>query len=86
MFDGSAETLASTRKTGVEAEVVATMAAAAIGFVGVIVGALMSGFATFFMARRTERRQARAAARLLEVELRDVAGRLQQLGSLHCSR
>jgi hypothetical protein len=52
------------------------MGEAAIGLIGVIVGALISGAATFLLARRQEARQAQAAARLLEAELRSTAGDL----------
>lgn len=55
------------------------MGPAIIGLIGVFIGALLSGTATFIMARRAEARQARAAARLLETELRTVAGDLYQL-------
>jgi len=49
------------------------MGAALIGFVGVLVGGLLSGGATFLMAHRAEKRRARASARLLESELKSVA-------------
>lgn len=49
------------------------MGQALIGLAGVIVGALLSGGATYVMARRAEARRARAAARLLEGELRPAA-------------
>ena len=52
------------------------MGEAVIGLIGVVVGALLSGSATFLMARRQEARQAQAAARLLEAELRSAAGDL----------
>jgi hypothetical protein len=55
------------------------MGQAVIGLIGVIVGALISGTGTFLLARRQEARQARAAARLLEVELRAVAADLHLL-------
>lgn len=57
------------------------MGPALMGLTGVAVGALLSSLAAFSMARRAERRQARAAARLLEAELRHVVGRLQLLTS-----
>jgi hypothetical protein len=55
------------------------MGSAVVGLVGVIVGALLSGSTAFLMARRGEAQQARAAARLLEAELRSVAGNLHLL-------
>jgi hypothetical protein len=55
------------------------MGPALVGLLGVVVGVLLSGTATFVIARRSERRQACAAARLLEAELRVVAGRLDLL-------
>jgi hypothetical protein len=50
-----------------------------IGLVGVIVGALLSGGATWVMTARTEKRKARAAARLLEGELLRVNQALDEL-------
>jgi hypothetical protein len=55
------------------------MESAVIGLIGVVVGALLSGTTTFIMAQRAEARQARAAARLLEAELRSVAEDLNLL-------
>jgi hypothetical protein len=49
------------------------MTSAIIGLIGVAVGAIISGSTAFVLARRTERSQMRASARLLEVELRGVA-------------
>jgi hypothetical protein len=54
---------------------------ALIGLIGVAIGALLSGLATFLLARRAEKQQARAAARLLEAELRQIIGRLDLLTS-----
>ena len=45
------------------------MTAAIFGLAGVIVGGLISGGATYLMARRKEKVTARASARLLEEEL-----------------
>jgi hypothetical protein len=66
------------------------MGQALIGLAGVVVGALLSGGATYLMAKRGEASKARAAARLLEAELRptaeglDVLGRaLEQSGAKH---
>ena len=56
------------------------MGPALVGLVGVIVGALVSGGATYMMARRADARQARAAARLLEAELQAVVEQLGELG------
>jgi hypothetical protein len=57
------------------------MGPAIIGLVGVVVGALVSGAASFLMARRGEQQQARAAARLLESELTTVGSRLRVLNA-----
>jgi hypothetical protein len=43
---------------------------AIFGLVGVVVGGLVSWAATYALARRDERRNARASARLLEIDLR----------------
>jgi hypothetical protein len=55
------------------------MLAALIGLVGVIVGALLAGATTYLHARREDARHRRAAARLLEAELRLAAGKLEWL-------
>jgi hypothetical protein len=55
------------------------MGQAVIGLVGVVVGALLSGGATYLMAKRAEANKARAAARLLEAELRPIAQGLDVL-------
>lgn len=55
------------------------MGQALIGLAGVVVGALLSGGATYLMAKRVEARKARAAARLLEAELRPTARGLEAL-------
>jgi hypothetical protein len=49
------------------------MEQAIFGLVGVVVGGLVSGGATYLMARRGERRRERAAVRLVEAELRHGA-------------
>lgn len=49
------------------------MSQALIGLVGVVVGAVLSGGVGYLVARRDERRRARASARLLQAELRPVA-------------
>jgi uncharacterized membrane protein YccC len=51
----------------------ATMTEAIFGLVGVLVGGLISGGATFLMTRRSERRRGRAAVRLVQAELRHGA-------------
>jgi hypothetical protein len=48
------------------------MTEAIIGLVGVLVGGLVSGGATYLMAQRAERAKLRAAARLVENELQHV--------------
>jgi hypothetical protein len=53
------------------------MGAAVVGLVGVVIGGLVSGGATFVMARRQEQRKARMAARLLEDELRGYARKVR---------
>jgi hypothetical protein len=55
------------------------MGAALVGFVGVVVGVVLSGTMTMLIARRAEQRQACAAARLLETELRSIASSLTLL-------
>jgi hypothetical protein len=52
------------------------MGVALVGLLGVVVGAIISGGATYVMARRSEATQARTGARLLETELRTIAGSL----------
>src|SRR5205814_1069295 len=52
------------------------MAPAIVGLVGVIIGAMLSGALTLLTARRSDKRQARAAGRLLESELRSIAQQL----------
>src|SRR5690349_24072121 len=52
------------------------MAPAIVGLVGVIVGAMLSGALTLLTTRRSDKRQARAAGRLLESELRSIAQQL----------
>ena len=52
------------------------MGPAIVGLVGVIIGAMLSGTLTVLMARRSEKHEAHAAARLLEAELRSIAQRL----------
>jgi hypothetical protein len=58
------------------------MAQALVGLIGVIVGGLLAGGVTFFMARRADARKTRAAARLLEAELRPVVQQLDALSSV----
>jgi hypothetical protein len=48
------------------------MSGALIGLIGVVVGAALSGGVTWFMARRTDARQTRAAARLVQDELGEI--------------
>ena len=55
------------------------MGEAFIGLIGVIVGALLSGVIAWWQARRASVSERRAAARLVEAELRVAAGRLQWL-------
>jgi hypothetical protein len=55
------------------------MTEAVIGLVGVIVGGGIAGGATYVMARRREKQTTRAGARLLEEELRRMAGVLYGL-------
>ena len=55
------------------------MGQALIRLTGVVVGALLSGDATYLMARRVDSRKARAAARLLEAELQPIARSLAVL-------
>jgi hypothetical protein len=54
------------------------MGAAIVGLVGVLVGAIVSGGATYLMARRAERRKARAAAWLVKDELERVETELRR--------
>jgi hypothetical protein len=56
------------------------MGPAIIGLIGVIIGAMLSGSLTLLTKRRSDRQQARAAARLLESELRSVTQDLYLLG------
>jgi hypothetical protein len=64
-----------------------SMTEAIIGLVGVLVGGLVSGGATYIMTRRAERARLRAAARLVENELEHVRTLvLADLGNLDILR
>lgn len=52
------------------------MSAAAIGLVGVLIGSLITGSWQFGLAYREERRQRRAASRMVAAELRSLYQRL----------
>jgi hypothetical protein len=53
--------------------------AALVGVIGVVVGALLSAGGALVLVKRTERRKARAAARLIEDELGSATQALQRL-------
>jgi hypothetical protein len=57
----------------------AGMVAALIGIIGVFVGALTSGAVAWWQTQRASAAKRRAAARLVEAELRVAAGQLQWL-------
>jgi hypothetical protein len=59
---------------------------AIIGFVGVVIGAIVSGGATYVMTRRSERQKARAAARLLESNMLTIEAALQRVLDLNPDR
>lgn len=52
------------------------MTEAIFGLVGVLVGAFITAWTAYFLARRTEKAKARAAARLLENDLKRMQGYL----------
>ncbi len=52
------------------------MEQAIFGLVGVIIGGVITGLGPYFLATRADRRRARAAARLLEAELRAITSYL----------
>jgi hypothetical protein len=58
-----------------------SMGQAVIGLIGVIIGGLLSGTATFLLARQQEALQAQVAARILEAELRSTARSVLSRGS-----
>jgi hypothetical protein len=55
------------------------MTEAIIGLVGVLIGGLVSGGATYLLARRSERIRVMASARLLEDELVGIANTLESV-------
>jgi uncharacterized membrane protein YdjX (TVP38/TMEM64 family) len=47
--------------------------AAVFGLIGVIVGALITSIASFYLVRRREKKDARAARRIIQSELKEAA-------------